>query len=327
VEAREGGGGKLDENRVPVGKDGATTLAEEFLPGGGGAQAEEGALRDAAGGCECVEECEWTELRAALGRMAQRLGDCAAAAVLRLLLPTRPMEVAAGREEAGVEGLASRSRGVDAAPKRLAAFAPRLVIVMRGLPGSGKSCAAAAIATAWNAAAEQTHGGSDAPSPFAAGAAASGAARGPPLCVAGGTRICSADSYFHAGAGILSRKQLRSMTPQQVHRAVFDIKRLGAAHAWCRDAFEDSLREGAPLVIVDNTNSRAAEYDFYRRRAKQEGYAVGVLEMGCAGVSEASGFWKRGTHSVPWEVYGTMMQRWEVDASAVLLSSTAAPPE
>jgi len=117
------------------------------------------------------------------------------------------------------------------------------------------------------------------------------------------------------------------MSSVQAYRAAFDVTRLGAAHDWCRSAFDAALAEETPLVLVDNTNSRAAEYDYYRRRARCEGYALGVLELRCTGEGEARAFCRHGTHAVPWYVYVNMMRRWEGDASAVLLAAPAAPRE
>lgn len=187
-----------------------------------------------------------------------------------------------------------------------------LVVIMRGLPGSGKSSACRALASAWeNEMGRRRSTGTD-----ISDAPANASMLDTSNCA---TVTCSADSYFDAGAGVLSRRQLRIMSRKEAYLASFDKGRLQAAHQWCRQRFECALSQGVPLVLVDNTNSQAWEYQYYKRQAKRRGYQLAVLELGCDGEQHARQLCARSAHQVPWEVVVRMMQQWETDVDAVIL--------
>lgn len=164
-----------------------------------------------------------------------------------------------------------------------------LCIIMRGLPGSGKSTLTRKLLHAWAA----TYGTY--------------------------TAQCSADSFFENGAG-LSRRRLQELAsapgaPSSVYRLVFDRGKLGAAHAHCRGQFTDAIAYGCGLVLVDNTNTTLDEYAYYRRTAERAGYHVCVLEV--LGARRYGGhldvLHRRNTHGVPREVFDAMYKRWEAD--------------
>lgn len=129
------------------------------------------------------------------------------------------------------------------------------VIIMRGLPGSGKSTKA------------RTYGGT----------------------------IVSADDFF-----------------MQDGQYVFDPKKLPEAHATSLRLFEEALKRGDPVVVVDNTNTTAWEYQKYVDKAEQNGYAVeyDVVGSGGVGIDELV---KRNTHGVPEQAIKRMVDRWEGD--------------
>lgn len=126
----------------------------------------------------------------------------------------------------------------------------RGVIIMRGLPGSGKSTVARGLA-------ESTPG----------------------------AVIVSADNFFNGGP--------------------IEVRALGHAHAWCQRQFVDCLKDGVDLVIVDNTNTTAAEIRFYHSKAVEFGYEVTILEVPCDIETSAS----RNVHSVPRETIEQMANR------------------
>jgi len=144
-----------------------------------------------------------------------------------------------------------------------------LVMIMRGLPGCGKSTATRQLLAAWELLASQSSH------------------------VSSRTAVCSADVFFENGAG-LTRRQLHELAASKgmrspdeaaqhggIYRLCFDRSKLGAAHESCRRAFENALRARTGLVIVDNTNTQLKEYDNYKHTARREGYAVAVVELRC----------------------------------------------
>ena len=144
-----------------------------------------------------------------------------------------------------------------------------LVLIMRGLPGCGKSTATRQLLAAWELLASQSSH------------------------VSSRTAVCSADVFFENGAG-LTRRQLHELAASKgmrspdeaaqhggIYRLCFDRSKLGAAHESCRRAFENALRARTGLVIVDNTNTQLKEYDYYKHTARRAGYAVAVVELRC----------------------------------------------
>lgn len=109
-------------------------------------------------------------------------------------------------------------------------------------------------------------------------------------------------------------------------QAVFDVERLGEAHAHCRHSFTQALERGAGLVIVDNTNSTLGEYAFYRRLALRSNYSCDVLELRLPEPDLRAQLEARGTHAVPPTVYDAMQGRWEEDEDAILLAPAALGP-
>jgi len=99
-----------------------------------------------------------------------------------------------------------------------------------------------------------------------------------------------------------------------VYSLCFDLSKLGDAHASCRAAFNDALRQKVGLILVDNTNTKLEEYSFYKRTASRAGYAVAVIELHCPevpGVLEQ--LHARNVHGVPLKVLRTMQARFEAD--------------
>lgn len=86
----------------------------------------------------------------------------------------------------------------------------------------------------------------------------------------------------------------------------FNVQNLGIYHRNNLNAFIDSMKDGTNIVICDNTNTTAKEYEKYVNEAKNAGYYViavvfipDQLEVHCS----------RNTHNVPEEVVGNMIHR------------------
>lgn len=71
--------------------------------------------------------------------------------------------------------------------------------------------------------------------------------------------IASADDYFTDSNGNYN----------------FDVSKLGKAHQYCRDVFMSGLNcSDIKTVIVSNTNTKPADYQFYVDEAKKRGIDV-----------------------------------------------------
>ena len=189
------------------------------------------------------------------------------------------------------------------APIQESADGDWLVVIMRGLPGCGKSTASKQLTEAW----QTTHRSSKRSSSH--------------------TAICSADSFFEAGAG-LSRRRLREMAampgaPRDTYRLVWSVERLGRAHQSCRQQFTDAINYECGLIIVDNTNTTLDEYAYYQKTALYWGYEVLVVEV-VPGDTHSPRMLEvlhaRCSHGVPMATMVKLSQRWQVDATSTAVA-------
>ncbi len=103
--------------------------------------------------------------------------------------------------------------------------------------------------------------------------------------------ICSADHYFTDEAGNYN----------------FDINKLYQAHLTCQKKFFDALEQNAPLIIIDNTNTRIKEIREYAEPAKKANYEVEVIFI----ITPTHIAHQRNTHGVPLETIEKMAERLE----------------
>jgi predicted kinase len=94
---------------------------------------------------------------------------------------------------------------------------------------------------------------------------------------------------------------------------VFVPSNIGLAHLWAKKTYHEALLTGKPYVIVDNTNSSAAEIAYYYDLAQVFGYAVKIREFYCTPEISAT----RNIHGVPTHVISRM---WES------MNTVALPP-
>jgi predicted kinase len=81
----------------------------------------------------------------------------------------------------------------------------------------------------------------------------------------------------------------------------FDRESVGIAHAWCRSIAEKALSSGCD-VVVSNTFTQKWEMDPYFELAREYDAIIDVIT--------ATGHFES-VHSVPVEVYESMVRRWE----------------
>jgi predicted kinase len=161
--------------------------------------------------------------------------------------------------------------------------AQRLVVLLRGLPGSGKSTVAAMLSAADH-----------------------------------DVVVCSADKFFEEGAGKLRRRAMKGMTTQEVYLECFDRALLPKAHAACKDHFCAALADGVATIIVDNTNTCTAEFTTYLDLAAAADVPVAVVELQCESLGELT---RRGQHQVPADAMRRMRARWTDHPDAIRLRS------
>lgn len=107
--------------------------------------------------------------------------------------------------------------------------------------------------------------------------------------------ICSADDYFCLETGAYQ----------------YSHDRIGEAHDWCQDRFDEAIRAGCDLVIVDNCNTRASSMRPYARKARGAGYDVEIVEPKPPWHNDLDAHVEKTIHSVPRESIRRMMDRYE----------------
>jgi len=92
----------------------------------------------------------------------------------------------------------------------------------------------------------------------------------------------------------------------------YNPKQLGIFHNANYKAFRKSLMDEIPIVICDNTNTTRKEWGSYAREAEQQGYIVAHVIMPHPNPEIAA---KRNSHGVPIDVIKKMISRWNPDRS------------
>lgn len=82
----------------------------------------------------------------------------------------------------------------------------------------------------------------------------------------------------------------------------FDVKKLAAAHRFCKEYCENAMENGASEVAVHNTFTRRWEMADYYDLAKKYNYDIVEITL-------KSNF--KSVHNVPNEVIQKMKDRWE----------------
>jgi hypothetical protein len=102
--------------------------------------------------------------------------------------------------------------------------------------------------------------------------------------------VCSSDHFFINAKGEYN----------------YDPKKIGAAHTDCQSRFQAALSAGDPLVIVDNTSTRARERRFYVENGVKAGYEIFIHRLA---MPEKN----RNVHGVPWEKVQAMEAKIDLE--------------
>ncbi len=91
--------------------------------------------------------------------------------------------------------------------------------------------------------------------------------------------------------------------------------KLRFAHAWCRETFENALKEGIENVFVDNTNVTLREIRPYVTLAEAYGYDIEIVEPNTPWAFDVDELVRRNIHHVPREGIERMLSRWVPDVT------------
>ena len=91
----------------------------------------------------------------------------------------------------------------------------------------------------------------------------------------------------------------------------FDISWIGEAHTWNRQRVQESMAEGASLIVVDNTNTTKKEVNPYLKLAQEYGYETEIIEPTTEWAKDPMICAQRTTHGVPLQTIKQMAARSE----------------
>jgi len=163
----------------------------------------------------------------------------------------------------------------------------KTLIIMRGLPGSGKSTKAKKLHSEL------------------------------------GGEVFSTDDY----PGLYSKDENGKMVFRGGEKGKDGKPMIVAAHEWNQSRAFDSMASGISPIIVDNTNVQKWEARPYVSEAKKYGYNIAVEEADTPwkfDVKELSG---KNTHGVPLQALQGMLDRWEKDFDEGSILKSKAPWE
>lgn len=116
--------------------------------------------------------------------------------------------------------------------------------------------------------------------------------------------IVSADDYFIERTGKYN----------------FRPERLGRAHEYCFDLFKQAIFYGNELIVVDNTNSKWADYSKYVKAALLSGYSVELMQPDTPWKNDAAECHKRCVHGVPLETIERTLKNIQTERENALNS-------
>jgi predicted kinase len=113
--------------------------------------------------------------------------------------------------------------------------------------------------------------------------------------------VCSADSFY-----------------EQNGTYNFDPTLIGEAHNSCFKKFKKAVLKKEPLIVVDNTNTKAWEFSHYFEYAEERGYSTQVIRIECP----VAVCIERNSHNVPARAIEAMAERMNSSPLDEIIPST-----
>ena len=150
----------------------------------------------------------------------------------------------------------------------------RNLVIIRALPGAGKSTLAELIAAS----------------------------------TPGSSAICTTDDY----PGLYTHDEDMGIVFNGMQFDENDVPMIVKAHQWNQETAESAMVDGKDTVIVPNTNVMRWEFQSYLDLAEREGYQVFVISLFDGGCTDEE-LLHRNTHGVPLQAIQGMRERFEHD--------------
>lgn len=108
---------------------------------------------------------------------------------------------------------------------------------------------------------------------------------------------------FTALGQTIALREADSFFTNEAGQYLFDPKRIGEAHMWCRDRVEEAMLQDVDNVVVSNTFVQKWEVSHYIQLAKKWGYVPILYSVNNNHFGSI--------HGVPMETIQRMKARWQ----------------
>jgi predicted kinase len=126
--------------------------------------------------------------------------------------------------------------------------------------------------------------------------------------------ICSADLFFETTRGYeFDPKGLSSAHQRCRKQFLHALEAAKASSSSAETETKTKTETGLSVILVDNTNTQKWEYDEYESEALANGFEVQIVQVKCPDLLTATRVAKRNSHGVPLDRVLAMFARWEDD--------------
>ncbi len=112
---------------------------------------------------------------------------------------------------------------------------------------------------------------------------------------------CSADDYFY---------ELRA--DESGFEYFYDHSEVTNAHTFCQRKYLKAIETGTDVIVVDNTNTKKCDLEFYARTAYAAGYDVELIEPQPIWIDDIDELCLKNVHGVPRQVIEQQVENCKV---------------